>query len=86
MHAPKNVAIETIVQAITANPRKILNQPKVSIAVGLPAELTLFSTTANWKYDEQSNLSKSKNSPLLGNTLKGKVIATINKDQLIKNV
>lgn len=86
MHKPQTVSLDTIVQALTVNPRRILRQPPVSLSVGSKAELTVFNPTTTWVYNEKTNHSKSKNSPVYGQTLTGKAIAIINKDQLIKNV
>ena len=85
MNAPKNITIDVIISALTKNPRNILKLAAVSLTAGNLAELTIFSTKQTWEYEIKNNLSKSKNSPLIGSTLKGKVIATINKDKLYIN-
>jgi dihydroorotase len=82
MHAPKNFKTELLVQKLSSQPREILQLDKVSVAVGSPAELTLHHNETTWNYTETNNRSLSKNSPVMGQTLKGKVFATINKNQL----
>ena len=47
------------------------------IAVGAPANLVLLDTEAVWRVTEDSFRSRSANSWLLGQTLKGKVRTTI---------
>lgn len=85
MHAPKTCSREIIINALTANPRKILKLKETGLFKGSEAALTLFDPNKTWEYNEKTNRSKSKNSPSLGTTLTGKIIATINKDQLFKN-
>jgi dihydroorotase len=66
-----------ILEAFTVRPRKILGIPVPKISEGQKAELTIFDPTANWTYDAKTNLSKSENSPLLGEKLKGVVIGIV---------
>ena len=37
-----------------------------------------------WTFDNKNNLSKSKNSPFIDTTLKGKVLGVINNGQFLK--
>lgn len=85
MYAPKSVSQDIWIKALTASPRRILRLPEISIAKGSAAELCLYDTKANWNYTTKNNLSRSSNSPLLGQALKGKIIATFNKDQINKH-
>lgn len=84
MHKPAHVELEQVINALTHQPRQILKQPAVTIAQGEPAELCLFNPKTKWAYTAATNLSKSQNSPVLGQTLTGKVVATINKNALHK--
>ncbi|MFN9581555.1 MAG: dihydroorotase [Bacteroidota bacterium] len=82
MHAPKYVPVEVLVQKLTAQPRAILVLPDVKIGAGSPAELVIHNPTDKWNYHEKNNASLSKNSPVLGQTLTGKIMATLTNDQL----
>lgn len=62
-----------ITEKLAINPRKILNLPIPTLAIGADANFTVYQPTAQWLYNAQSNYSKSSNSPLLGKTLTGKV-------------
>ncbi|MFA6260247.1 MAG: dihydroorotase [Bacteroidia bacterium] len=84
MYAPKTISQDILIKALTSAPRRILRLPEVSINKGSIAELCLYDTKASWNYTPKNNLSRSSNSPLLGQTLKGKIIATFNKDQINK--
>ena len=70
---------ELLVEKLSVNPRKILGVALPEMVEGATAELVLFSTKAQWVFDASSNLSRSANSPLLGQNLKGKVIWACNK-------
>ncbi len=74
MHS--DLAVENIVEKLTTQPRHILRLPAQTIAVGAKANLTIFDVDAEWKFDR--SYSKSKNTPFLGKTLRGKVRGVVN--------
>ena len=74
-----------LVEKFTTNPRRILRLPAPSIAVGETANLTLFAPEQSWTPALENRSSKSKNSPFYGKELKGRVIGTIHKGQLVLN-
>jgi dihydroorotase len=76
--------ISTIVQKLVIAPRVILNLEIPIIAEGEPANLVIFDTNAEWEYNLKNNRSKSYNSPFIGEVLKGRVVLTINNNQLYK--
>jgi len=77
--------IETIVQKMALNPRKILNIEAAIIAENKMANLALYDANASWEYTRQNNQSKSYNSPFIGQNLKGKVLLTCNNNHLYKS-
>ena len=66
---------KVLVEKLTNNPRSILNIDPPSIKVDEIADLTVFDVGEDWTFDASSNKSRSKNSPLFGKQLKGKVKA-----------
>lgn len=70
--------ISTLMEKFTINPRTILRLPIPKIEEGEPANLTIFDPEVSWKYEAKSNFSKSSNSPMLGQSLTGKVFGVIN--------
>jgi len=70
-----------IAEKLAVNPRKLLNLPVPVIAEGEHANFTLFNLTEKWVYDAKSNQSKSRNTPLLNQTLTGKVQLVYNNNQ-----
>lgn len=77
----KYVSWPDLIEKVTANPRKVLQQPIPSIQEEAKANLTLFDPERAWELTEKNNLSKSKNSPWFGQTLKGKVVAVFNNNR-----
>ncbi len=78
------LSAEEIVDKMAVNPRTILNLPVPAIAENEKANLVVFDLQAEWVFNEETNFSKSLNSPLMGKTLKGKVSLVFNKDQYIR--
>ncbi len=72
------ITLESLLEKITVNPRRILGLPMPQITEGEKAELTIFDPTVEWTYDEKVNYSKSVNSPLLGQKLKGMTLGVVN--------
>lgn len=71
-----------VISALTTGPRHLLGLPPVSIEVDQPAQLTLFTTEGNSKITRGDLKGKTVNSPLLGTTLPGRILATVNHDEL----
>ncbi len=76
-HLSNQIDLETWVKAISLNSRRIFKQEISSIAIGNKANITLFDTMDKWEVTEKEIKSKSKNTPSIGQTLTGKVIAVI---------
>ncbi|MEO0897106.1 MAG: dihydroorotase [Bacteroidota bacterium] len=62
-----------IIEKIAINPRKILQLDIPHINIGSVAELTMFDPDKEWIFNSGDIPSRAKNSPLLGQTLKGKI-------------
>jgi dihydroorotase len=73
--------INTIINKIAVNPRKILGVDTTNIAEGKKANLVVFDMNEEWTYTKENNQSKSSNSPFIGQKLKGKVLLTYNNNQ-----
>jgi len=59
------------------NPSKLLKVDKGEVAVGKIADLTIFDKDQEYVYTKEDIVSKSKNSPFIGEKLKGRVKYTI---------
>ena len=76
---------EQFVTMLTENCRNIFSIEIPKIAEGEIACLTLFEPDAEYVFDENMIISKSKNSPFIGKKMKGKIIGIINKNKLVVN-
>ncbi len=74
----KSVDMEDLLEKITTAPRKLLKLEIPKIEVDEKACLTLFDPNAEWTFDKGTNYSKSKNSPWLDKSLKGRAVAVFN--------
>ncbi|MGB2875845.1 MAG: amidohydrolase family protein, partial [Gaiellaceae bacterium] len=74
---PGLVPIETLLERMSAGPARVYGLEPPRIAVGAPANLVLLDTSATWRVEESVFLSRSVNSWLLGQTLKGRVRMTV---------
>ncbi|MEI7803519.1 MAG: dihydroorotase, partial [Bacteroidota bacterium] len=81
----KNNSLETIIEKISINPRKILGLAIPTVTEDLEANFTLFSVTDEWNFTPEKNKSKSSNSPLLNKKLTGRAVAIFNHNQFIQN-
>ena len=74
-----------IVEKLAIAPRRIFRMEIPEIKKGSEANLCIFSPTEEWTYDKSNIKSKSKNSPFIGQKLKGKVFSVYNNGVLVEN-
>ena len=74
---PGLVPLETVLERMSAGPARVYGLDRPRIAVGAPANLVLLDTAATWRVEESGFRSRSANSWLLGQTLKGRVRMTV---------
>jgi dihydroorotase len=74
---PGLLALETLLERMSAGPARAYGLERPRIAVGAPANLVLLDTAATWRVDEQGFRSRSANSWALGQTLQGRVRMTV---------
>lgn len=80
-----NLSPEQTLQLFSVNNRNIFGLESKGIAIGQPADFTIFSPEENCIFTEAANKSKSVNSPFFNIELKGKVVATAVKNNFHKN-
>ena len=69
---------DVLIEKVTTGPRRVLGLPAPVIEENTPANITLIDPHRKWVLDENTNLSKSKNSPWFGRELTGKAVAVFN--------
>jgi len=74
-----DISLVTLINKLTAAPAMILGKKYGlgTLATGSAADVTIFDPTLEWVVDTRKFASKDKNTPLAGEKLKGKVMATI---------
>ncbi|MCX8045193.1 MAG: dihydroorotase [Desulfobacterota bacterium] len=65
------------IEKLTINPARILRLPKGTLVPGTEADITIIDPNQRWTIDRDHFFSKSKNSPLHGMPVTGKVLYTI---------
>jgi dihydroorotase len=71
------IPLARLVALLTTGPAQVLRLDRGTLAVGAPADVTIFSTDLQWTYDVNQSFSKSRNSPFDGHTFRGGPVATI---------
>ena len=67
-----------LIEKLTLGPAKFLGREDMgTLKVGALADVTLIDPDAEWVVDAESFVSKGKNTPIDGATLRGQVVATI---------
>jgi dihydroorotase len=74
---PGVLPLETVLERMSSGAARSYALDEPAIAVGKPANLVLLDLNATWRVTEDGFRSRSSNSWLLGETLRGKVRATI---------
>jgi dihydroorotase len=76
VHSGK-ISLTQLVRLFTTGPAGVLHLDRGTLAVGAPADITIFSTSLEWTYDVNQSFSKSRNSPFDGHTFRGGPVATV---------
>jgi dihydroorotase len=74
---PGRITIARLIELFTTGPESILHLGRGMLALGAPADVTIFSTDFEWTYDVNQSCSRSRNSPFHGRTFRGGPMATI---------
>ena len=76
------LTLASLISKLTCEPARIIGDKygKLgTLAIGAPADVTIFDPDRDWVVDTGAFASKGKNTPLAGSTLKGRVMATISQ-------
>ena len=74
---PGVLTLETLLERMSAGPARALGLPEPRIEVGARANLVSLDLDAEWVVTEDGFRSRSQNSWLLEQTLRGKVVKTV---------
>ena len=72
------IGLPLLVEKLTSAPAAFLDRADIgSLRPGANADVTVFDPNAEWTVDTEQFVSKGKNSPLHGQTLRGQVVTTV---------
>jgi dihydroorotase len=72
------LSLNNMIAALTVGPAHVLGYAKLgTLEIGAPADVCIFDLHREWVVDADKLATKGKNTPLAGQKLKGKVMATI---------
>jgi len=74
---PGTLDLGTVLERMSAGPARVFGLPVPRIEVGERANLVLIDLDATWRVGEGGFRSKSTNSWLLGETLRGSIVKTV---------
>jgi dihydroorotase len=77
------LTLDQLIEKMTCNPSKILGLQRGTLAAGSAADITLIDPACEWVVEADKLASKSKNSPWLGQKMKGAAAATIVSGNLV---
>ncbi|HNR20231.1 MAG TPA: dihydroorotase [Bacteroidia bacterium] len=76
-----SMSSEEIIEKFTTGPEKVLALTPLKIETGADANLTLFNPELEWTFTKENIYSKSNNTPFIGTTFIGKVLAVANNNK-----
>ncbi len=79
----RKITLMRMLELFTIGPDRVLNLNRGRLAIGVPADITIFDTERAWTYDVNRSASKSRNSPFHGQTFRGGPVATIVNGKLV---
>jgi len=79
------LSVPQLVEKLGLASRRVLGLPVPGIAVGNRADLTLFDPNHAWTFTAQHIASKAKNTPLVGQNFRGKVLGIVHRGQVVRN-
>ncbi len=83
MLSDKKMSLLDVVRKLTVMPRQIIGFDSDLFAKGAEAELVFLNPDQEWTFGLEHIRSKSRNSPFVGETLKGQVVSVVSRGQII---
>lgn len=80
----RKLSLMRLVELFTTGPARVLGIER-KIAIGQPADITIFSLDRAWTYKATESPSKSRNTPFDGRSFRGAPVATIVAGRIIHN-
>ena len=77
LHHSHGVPLARVIEMLTTGPARAFSLPGGTLAVGSPADITVFDPAREWTVDPQHFKSKSRNTPFAGWKLACRVVVTL---------
>jgi dihydroorotase len=77
------ISLSRAIELLSTNPRRILGLETILFKAGCKANLCIIDTERSWTVNDESFGSKSRNTPFMGRTLKGKPVGIYHKGAYI---
>ncbi|MFQ6673692.1 MAG: dihydroorotase [Fidelibacterota bacterium] len=71
-----------VIQKLTVNPRKIMGFHDDLLSVGVQAQLVILDPEMTWTFSRETIYSRSRNSPFIGQELRGKILQVISNGKM----
>lgn len=72
-----------VIRLLTAGPASLLRRAAGTLRPGSPADIVVFDPSREWTVTAETLLSKSKNTPFIGEKVRGKVVLTLRDGKAI---
>ncbi|HWQ26741.1 MAG TPA: dihydroorotase [Chlorobaculum sp.] len=79
----KVISLSRAIELLSTNPRRILGLQPILFEAGQKANLCIIDPERSWMVSDASFRSKSRNTPFMGRTLKGKALGIYHNGKLI---
>lgn len=79
----KVLSLDDLVRKMSLKPAEILKVDRGHLSVGAVADITVFDPSLEWKVEKTQLESKSKNSPFLGWSMKGKATEVLVEGRIV---
>ena len=77
------LSLSRVLEQMSASPAALLRLDKGTLCVDRDADLVLFDPDEEWTIDKNSFVSKGRNTPFHGHTVRGKVKYTLSQGKII---
>ncbi|MEZ4755801.1 MAG: dihydroorotase [Flavobacteriales bacterium] len=77
------MSLRRLIERLSHGPRSVIGLPVPHIAEGAEAELSLFDPEVNWTCEEADLVSRSHNTPFLGQRFAGRAIGIISNGKVV---
>ncbi|MFQ6676023.1 MAG: dihydroorotase, partial [Fidelibacterota bacterium] len=78
----ESVPLMAIIRCLTVNPRRVVALDPHLFREGTEAELVVFDPDAEWTFAHGHIYSKSRNTPFVGETLRGRILKVISRGKV----